>query len=245
MLDYDGTVAPFRIDRGRALPHPDSGRRLARIGQSGGTRVAIISGRPVRNVVQLLEESGVLASPDTRLELYGEHGWERWRRDSVIEFPLPPKVAETLLDAARDVQSKPWRDRVEHKRSGLVLHTRGLPEAEALRVVHECRELWAPWAASAGLRLDRTDGGIEMRARERDKSTAVTDLMSEMPEGVLAIYIGDDLTDEDAFEAVRDEGFGLLVAEEERPTHAAGRLPGPDGVAAFLEAWYEQVERQV
>jgi hypothetical protein len=41
---------------------------------------------------------------------------------------------------------------------------------------------------------------------------------------------------------VRDTGFGLLANTTPRQTRASGRLPGPDGVVAFLERWWKDVE---
>jgi trehalose-phosphatase len=55
----------------------------------------------------------------------------------------------------------------------------------------------------------------------------------EGPE-VLPIFIGDDVTDEDAFRAVQARGFGVLVATEPRETVAAYRLRDPAEVEAFL-----------
>jgi trehalose-phosphatase len=52
---------------------------------------------------------------------------------------------------------------------------------------------------------------------------------------VLPLYIGDDLTDEDAFRALGDRGVGILVAEEPRETAAEYRLRDPEEVRRFLE----------
>jgi trehalose-phosphatase len=52
---------------------------------------------------------------------------------------------------------------------------------------------------------------------------------------VLPLYIGDDLTDEDAFSALRDRGVGIVVRDEARPTQASYALEDPAEVGAFLE----------
>jgi len=51
---------------------------------------------------------------------------------------------------------------------------------------------------------------------------------------VLALYIGDDLTDEDAFRTVADRGIGIVVAAGARPTAASYVLKHPEEVHAFL-----------
>jgi trehalose-phosphatase len=57
-------------------------------------------------------------------------------------------------------------------------------------------------------------------------------------ESPLALYVGDDVTDEDAFRAIRSTGVGVVVADadgEDRPTAAHLRLSGTDEVGAFLD----------
>jgi trehalose 6-phosphate phosphatase len=51
---------------------------------------------------------------------------------------------------------------------------------------------------------------------------------------VLAVFIGDDATDEDAFVALGNDGIGIVVADQARPTNADYRLSTPDDVGAFL-----------
>ncbi|HKQ62118.1 MAG TPA: trehalose-phosphatase, partial [Candidatus Polarisedimenticolaceae bacterium] len=95
MLDYDGTLAPFRIDRDQAHPLPAALAALEAIAAvPGGTQLAIVSGRPVRALEQLL---GPL-----RATLVGEHGWEmRVPGEERVEQPLPSGAGETLGRAAR------------------------------------------------------------------------------------------------------------------------------------------------
>jgi trehalose-phosphatase len=50
----------------------------------------------------------------------------------------------------------------------------------------------------------------------------------------LPVFIGDDVTDEDAFEEIRGYGVGIVVREESRPTFARYALEDPAEVATFL-----------
>jgi trehalose-6-phosphatase len=52
-----------------------------------------------------------------------------------------------------------------------------------------------------------------------------------------AAYLGDDITDEDAFAALRTRGLTILVRQEPRPSHAAWWLRPPQELIAFLDAW--------
>jgi trehalose-phosphatase len=54
LLDYDGTLAPFQIDPARAEPYPGVREAIATILAAGHTRLAIVTGRAIRDLVPLL-----------------------------------------------------------------------------------------------------------------------------------------------------------------------------------------------
>lgn len=231
MLDYDGTLAPFQVIRGAALPLPNSLEMLRVIAADRQTSLAIISGRPVAELVELL---GPL-----RATIVGEHGWEMRTPDGAVVPWTPPLAALSALDQARQAATRRgWGERLERKRSGLVLHTRDLPAEDARHIEDACTSLWRRYCDQAPVNLDRISGGIELRTRGRDKGTAVLTILAHEPPGSLAVYVGDDVSDEDAFQNVLDVGFGIRVGAEQRPSLAAGQLPSCHAVAEFLEAWH-------
>ena len=59
----------------------------------------------------------------------------------------------------------------------------------------------------------------------------------------LPIYVGDDLTDEDAFRALAGCGIGVAVLDEPRATAAQYALRSPAEVRTFLDALAEGLER--
>lgn len=67
LLDYDGTLAPFKTKRQQAAPYPGVPELLAAVRDAGRTRVVVISGRSVADLGRLL---GLDALP----ELWGSHG---------------------------------------------------------------------------------------------------------------------------------------------------------------------------
>ena len=230
MLDYDGTLAPFCVTRDVALPLPRSLNVLKAIAGEPHTAVAIVSGRPVDEMERLLE-----SFPATFI---GEHGWEiRLRDGSVVRHPVSGAQMVMLDQAEQAAREKGLATRLERKRTGLVVHTRGMAETAARALEDEALALWQPVAAGGGVGLERVDGGVELRLSGRNKGTAVLSLVSEAPPGTLAVFVGDDVTDEDAFEVVREWGFGVRVGADDRPTLATGRLPDCASVAVFLEEW--------
>ncbi len=230
MLDYDGTLAPFSADRARALPPERSRELLERLAARPGTTVAIVSGRPLGDLQRL---TGPLP-----VTLVGEHGWElRDARGAVLRHPPSAQQAALLERADLAARGHGLGARLERKHASLVLHTRGLSPDEAAALQREATRLWRHATASGGARLDRIERGLELRLRGHDKGTAVATLRSRVPAGTLAVYVGDEATDEDAFGAIRDGGFGVRVGDPGRPTRATAWLPDPAGVTAFLEEW--------
>ncbi len=232
MLDYDGTLAPFHVTRELALPLPRSLELVGAIAAEPHTSVAVVSGRSLSEVGRLLGPLPVT--------LVGEHGWEMRQRDgSVLQHPVSAASVEILDRAERTARDRGMGGLLERKRTGLVLHTRGVAGGGLARELED--QTWTAWQTLAEgeekVRLQRIDGGIELRVCGWNKGTAVLSLVSQSPEDTLAVFLGDDVTDEDAFEAVQGFGFGVRVGESDRRTVAAAHLPTCASVADFLEEW--------
>jgi len=230
LLDYDGTLAPFRVDRAQAFPYPGITDILDRIIEAGNCRLAIISGRPVSEVTSLLSLKRI---PET----WGSHGWERLLPDGeYLTFKLDIKMENGLRQAHEWLIRNRHGDRIDIKHGCLALHWRGLNIAMAEKIKHSALEIWNPIAKDSGLIITEFNGGIEIKAPGRNKGTAVNTIKSEIGSGVIA-YLGDDLTDEDAFKALGDTGLGVLVSERLRPSKADLWLTPPDELIIFLKRW--------
>ncbi len=230
MLDYDGTLAPFRLERSQAQIPPATHAVLRRIVAGGATRVAIVSGRQIPELERLL---GPLAA-----DLVGEHGWERRSAGGrLTRRRLPAEVMQRLERAARVARASGWGARLERKRCSLVLHTRGLPPEAARELEFECERLWRTYFECDTLRLHRIHGGVTLRASGHHKGSAVAQLVADSPPGTLAVYLGDDAADEDAFVQILDRGVPIRVGGLDRPSVAPFHLGSPDDVRAFLERW--------
>lgn len=237
MLDYDGTLAPLTLDRRDAAPQPRSLELVRRIADLEHTAIAIVSGRPLHEVEARL---GTL-----RATIVGEHGRE-WRgpNGEIARKPLEESLLRALEAAERRAGEFGWSDLIERKRSAIVLHTRALPAPLALEVETRGLSVWGVLAAEARMRLDRISGGIELRSVEPNKGTVVHSLMARVEPGVLGVFVGDDVSDEDAFEAVKDWGFGVRVGDTDAPSIAQGRLPSTDAVPEFLQEWLRLTGRR-
>ncbi|MBZ0088901.1 MAG: hypothetical protein K8H90_00840, partial [Thermoanaerobaculia bacterium] len=115
--------------------------------------------------------------------------------------------------------------------------TRGQSEARILELERELDRCRHSLRRHAELEVRAIDGGWELRARGRDKGTAVEAIGARLGGQAFAVYAGDDETDEDAFAAVSRFGFGVRVGTGDRSTRAHARLPDVAAMAAFLEIW--------
>lgn len=231
MLDYDGTLAPFREARDEAVPYPGVRERLEALAAEPAGRVVIVSGRAVEHLEPLI---GIDPLP----EIFGSHGFEHRTADGRLEQRPPgDAAAEGLARARAWVRERGLEDRLEVKPAGLALHWRGLPAERIDSLDRAARPEWQRLADAHGLHLLAFDGGLELRARGADKGTVVADLLREAPGGALAAYLGDDRTDEDAFAALGGEALTVLVGAEPRETAAARWLSPPGDLLDFLDAW--------
>lgn len=231
-LDYDGTLAPFHTDRHAAVPYPGVRELLHRILATGRTRVVLISGRSPEEVRSLLD---LAPSP----EIWGVHGQRRLRPDGHTEVvPLRASDQEVLREGARRLEEQGCGRQAECKPGSLAVHWRGLPPEEAGRVHDTMLAAWTPLAERGGMSLLEFDGGIELRPAEPNKGSVVRTLLRELEPGTPFAYLGDDLTDEDAFRALVGSGaLTVLVRPEWKETQAQIWIRPPDELLHFLEEW--------
>jgi trehalose 6-phosphate phosphatase len=244
-LDFDGTLSPVVDDPEQAWIHPDAHAALA--GLAGALRaVAVVTGRPVAQVLHLgsLDDvAGVLIAGGTDVQVFGQYGAERWsgadRGHASAETPagLAAFGAELPEVLRTHDATEAW---IEDKGLALAVHTRRMTDGAAAfeRLSAPLAEL----AARHGLHVEPGRQVIEVRAGDSDKGQALRTLVEEQRAGGV-IFVGDDLGDLPAFEAVRtlrDRGLpGLVVcsASEEQPVLAEQAdvvVDGPDGVVHFL-----------
>jgi trehalose-phosphatase len=231
LLDYDGTLAPFQKERHRAYPYPGVVPILEGIMRAGKTRVIVVTGRPIRELQALLPLEG-------RLEVWGEHGLEHLLADGTCrQTPIAPEIAEALAQAGRWLNEANLTSLAEIKRGGLAVHWRGLPDAEREQVRARTLEGWAKLAEQPGIKLLRFEGGLELRSARPNKGDAMAAILEEMDSGTQIAFLGDDLTDEDAFRALGERGLSILVRPEYRETRANLWLKPPQELLEFLTRW--------
>ena len=231
LLDYDGTLAPFHTERQHAYPHPQVVPLLESILKCAKSRVAIITGRPIA-------EMGPLLSPLDNIEIWGSHGLEhRLANGTYHQIMIAPETAAALSQAESWLTVAGLAHRTEIKPGGIAVHWRGLPDAEVERIQSCAQKGLSGFGEQPGLKLLQFEAGLELRVAHPNKGDAISSILSGSDHRSRIAYLGDDLTDEDAFRVLNPHGLTVLVRSEYRETNARIWLRPPHELISFLEQW--------
>ncbi len=203
LLDLDGTLLDIAASpEAVAVPPglPDLLRRLrARLGDA----LAVVTGRPVTQIEELLG--------DAPFAIAGEHGGAlRLAPGGALRRVDLPEMPSGWLDAAAEVVAAHPGTRLEAKARGFVLHYRQAPDAGPALLLAAQEIVGALAAEYVFLPAHMA---WEIKPRGADKGTAVAELLGAPPFlGRVPVYVGDDVTDEDGMRVAREHGgLGLRV----------------------------------
>jgi trehalose 6-phosphate phosphatase len=230
-LDYDGTLAPFRKERDKAIPYEGVEERLDRIILLGKTDIVIISGRAIEDLKPLLK---LKRYP----EIWGSHGRERLTASGEYLLQKPDnRSARGLSRATKFILDNNLNEFMESKPTSIAIHFRGAEPEKTLEIRAKIVDNWSRLGVEYNLELAEFDGGIELKTVGVDKGTAVKEVFSGYSSRTVGAYLGDDLTDEDAFKALPATAIGILVREKERKTAASLWIKPPEELLEFLDRW--------
>lgn len=224
-LDFDGTLVPIAQRPEDVTVNKALAQLLKRLHDVLDRRLAVVSGRSLAQLDALFGTSA------QGLTLVGSHGAELRIGDNAMTPPARPEA----LDRAEASFRRAFEDRpgivIEVKSFGVAIHYRLDPEMEETVL-----KMATDFEAESDLEIQRGKMVVELRTSGHDKGSAIKSLLLQSPfAGYAPIFIGDDLTDEAAFEACASEGgFGVLVGPP-RETAAHYRF---DDVAA-VHQWLE------
>jgi trehalose-phosphatase len=230
-LDYDGTLTPI-VERPEQADLTPEMRAILKILAERCT-VAIVSGRGLNDVQERVALEGLYYAGSHGFEIDGP-GQERIRNEEGSEaLPALNEAENELRRLLTDIQGA----LVERKKYSVAVHYRRVAASQVEMVENKVDDVLQ---RHSELRKGRGKKVFELQPDvDWDKGRAVLWLMERLglhSEAVRPIYIGDDVTDEDAFRVLQKQGVGIVVnGGEERRSYARYGLGDPEEVLTFLE----------
>jgi trehalose 6-phosphate phosphatase len=221
-FDYDGTLAPITRDPSQAYLPEETRKLLAQL--AGKFRVAIVSGRDMDDLKQFIRLDSLIYAGSHGFRISGPGGIEM-EHEKVGE--LLPRM-NTLMDLLqKEPELKIRGVEIERKFMAIAVHYRNAPSGTYKTVYNAIKKVISSYDE---FRAGRGKKVIEIRpSLEWHKGRAVEWIMQalEQKDGVnyMPIYLGDDITDEDAFRSMPKNGIGILVGEHPSPSAACCQLP--------------------
>jgi alpha,alpha-trehalase len=231
-LDYDGTLTPIVSQPEDALLGQEMRDVLQRLAEL--CTVAVVSGRDRGDVEPLVALDDLIFA--------GSHGFDIKGPNLRLEHEGGRACLPDLEAAERElrahIESVPGA-RVERKRFAIANHYRNVAEGDVTRVEEAVRDVQR---RHPRLRLSGGKKIFELRPDiDWDKGRAVLWLLEALKlddSVVQPVYIGDDVTDEDAFAALADRGLGVIVGTPPYATHADYGLRDTSEVQELLQRFY-------
>lgn len=237
--DYDGTLAPFHEDKMQAFPYEGLEERLVDMVSCPNIKLVLVSGRSARELRRLLPFAD-------QVEIWGSHGREHLAIDGSYNFfPLTTEQEQILGRIDLDLMQSGFERWIERKPASIAVHWRGASNAERQLLETFARELGEKYATASDMDTLPFDNGLEIRARGRTKADAVADILEQEAKGVVAAYLGDDRTDEDAFPALKGRGISVLVRPKNRQSLADYWMIPPSELLLFFDRWLETARSRV
>ena len=230
-LDLDGTLLEIAETPDAVGIGPDEKVLIERLVAGTGGAVAVISGRALARIDQILAPLVLPAA--------GQHGAERRDAKGVRHrHRFPANVLRPVAVGIRSFAAQHQGLVFEDKGASVALHYRKAPQ-----LARAAQAAMRDAAGPLGEAVEVQDGKmvVELKPAGCDKGKAIAQFMQEAPfAGRTPVFIGDDVTDEYGFRVVNAMG-GHSIKVGEGPSVARWRLENPASTRAWLQAWLESL----
>lgn len=233
-LDYDGTLTPIARRPEEATLSSEMRSLLHRL--SSHCTVAIVSGRDRQNVEEMMQLDHLTYAGSHGFDIRGAGGLHMEQESAQKVLPDLEQAEQLLRRRIEPIEGA----HVERKRFAIAVHYREVEDEESVlqigRIVDEICGRHPALRKKEGKKIFELQPDVEW-----DKGRAILWLLEALglnPQDLLSLYLGDDVTDEDAFRMLRyrGAGIGIRVGSEEVDTKACYYLRDCDEVKEFLSA---------
>lgn len=232
-FDFDGTLSDIVDDPESARLAAGADRALQSL--AAHCPVAVLSGRDLADVTERVGLPGMWYAGSHGFELTAPDGTHHQNDAAAATIPVLEQVATQLRDQLGAITGVV----VEHKRFGIAVHYRKAPRDRVGEVAAAVRTA----GQHSALRVTTGREVIELRPNiDWDKGKTLRWVINHLHDAgsgpPMPIYLGDDITDEDAFDAVQQDGIPIVVRHNDdgdRATAALFALDSPARVSEFTE----------
>jgi trehalose 6-phosphate phosphatase len=229
--DFDGTLSDIVADPDTAALTAGAADALRSLTEQ--CPVAVLSGRDLADVRQRIGLPGIWYAGSHGFESVGPDGSHHQNDAAAPAIAVLEEAAAELRDRLANISGVA----VEHKRFGVAVHYRNAERNRVGEVLSAVREA----GQRTGLRITTGREVIELRPDvDWDKGKTLRWVLDQISgvgsAALLPVYLGDDITDEDAFDAIEDDGLGIVVRHNDdgdRATAARYALENPAQVSEF------------
>ncbi len=235
-LDYDGTLVEFTRTPDIIKPDPKVIELIKRLAGKSRIRVAIVSGRRLKDLQALLPVEGIFIAGTYGIEVLTPEGERIHREDYALVRPYLERLKphwEEIIDGRKGyyLEDKGW---------SLALHARFAPEKEATHVISTIQQSLDQDMITDEYRLIKQKKFLEISSAKAHKGKAVTFLLNSFPmQEARLVYVGDDNNDAEAFQTIHaNDGVAISVAQYFGYIRSTGGdyvLKSPKSVRKWLE----------
>ena len=231
-LDYDGTLTPI-VDRPEDALLADPVRQTLKELAEHCT-VAVISGRDLKEVQKLIDLKAIFYAGSHGFDIAGPKGQ---RLEHQLGQDFLPVLDQAEKSLRNQIEGKISGVQIERKQFSIAVHYRRVEENRVKEVedgVDRVLQEYSRLRKGSGKKVFELQPDIDWH-----KGKAVLWLLAQLEldrPDVLPLYVGDDVTDEDAFKVLVDRGLGFAVQKGDKPTAAQYFLRDPAEVEKFLQA---------
>lgn len=234
-LDYDGTLTPI-VNTPEDAKLSVSAKKVLR-GLTGAScvKLAVVSGRSLYDIKRLVGLKGII--------YVGNHGLEIDAPGFKFISPVSPRIKAVIRNISSELKNRFSSTNgliTEDKGLTLSIHYRRVARSDFIKMRTALQETAGSYLAEKKIRINKGKKVFEIKpSTEWNKGHAVLWLLKKMlarhgEKSVLPIYIGDDVTDEDAFRAIKNKGLTVFVGKPKK-SQAQYYLKDHKEVQNFLE----------
>jgi len=234
LLDYDGTLTPIAETPQKAIIPPEAKELLEKLSESSCCKVAIISGRSLEDIKKAVAIQDIIYA--------GNHGLEIEGPNIKFENQVSPRLKGVIRHITEDLVKRLSVINgaiIEDKGLTVSVHYRLVAEKDIQDFLSIFNEIINPYISRNEINVDAGKKVYEVKPPVQwDKGKVALWLMAREQfamggKEVFPVYIGDDVTDEDAFKALKRKGLTIFVGES-RSSSADYYLKNIKEVTKFL-----------